>query len=90
MVWRVRKRAIALAPVSCPENDMQMCVEGQCSEHYRRMNMHTNISVGKHEERPMARSGSRCENRTKEASRRAQGVILSFVTAVQGKIKYTS
>ena len=67
---------------------MQMCVEGQCSEHYRRMDMHTNMSVGRHEERPIALSGSRCENRTKEVSRRAQGI--SFVTIFKRKIKYTS
>lgn len=74
IVWCLRKRAIALAPVSCPENDMQMCVEGQCNGHYRRMDMHTKSSVGEHVERPIARSGSRCENRTKEVGRRAQGV----------------
>ena len=49
--------------------------------------MHTKISFGKHEERPMARSGSRCEDRTTEVSRRARGVNLTFVTAATRKIK---
>jgi len=40
--------------------------------------MHTKISVGKHEERPIARSASRCENRTKEVSRRAQRCNIIF------------
>jgi hypothetical protein len=62
---------------------MQMCVEGQCSEHYSRMDVHTKMSVGKHEERPIARSGSRCENRTKEVSRRAQRIKSSIVTVLR-------
>jgi len=52
--------------------------------------MHTNMSVGKHEERTIARSASRCENHAKEVSRRAQGVTLSFGTVFERKIKQTS